>query len=516
MFHVFTFSESNMQGNREFQGGMEINERRLVREHVRLQLRKKERQQRKINKRRAFTDFITNNDNNKDNNQLNNNNQDKVNEFEMVLELDENAQKCTENDNESIHLECCDNICKLINISKCPPIDEIIKSGIVPRLIEFLINDNNPKLQFKSAYILTTISSGISDHTSFLIEKHDGLIKHFINLLLSKNKNICSQAVLALGNIVSDSTKYRDFVLLNDGLKNLKILQHKCIKSSNASINDLEILRNVSWTMSNFCRVKPQTDIKYIKEMIECLTKMLLTSPSCDDDEILLNTVWGFSYLVDCDRDCDVTIVTIGNNIKLMKQYGAFKPLIDCLEHRKYGVAHGALRTLGHIVSVHVSNEETQDIINMGVCDKLLYILSLHNDNHKNISLLKEACWMISNIASGTQSQIEKVILSNIFPKLINILNNSSFSIEIRQEAAWGICNAISVGNRIQIEYLVHRGVITSLVSLLELNDSKLSLIVMEGLSNILKCGENIKIETGNDENEFKNAIETAHCLDKV
>ena len=60
---IFRFDEHHIQGNREFQRGMEINERRRVREHERLESRKKEREQRKINKRRAFSGLNTNNDN---------------------------------------------------------------------------------------------------------------------------------------------------------------------------------------------------------------------------------------------------------------------------------------------------------------------------------------------------------------------------------------------------------------------------------------------------------------------
>ena len=495
------------KGNREFQRGMEINDRRLAREHERSELRKKEREQRKINKRRAFSGFTANNENKNINKQLNNEEKEK----DLVFELEEIAQTCLKNDDESIHLECCNNICELINNSKHVPIDEIIKCGIVPRLIEFLMNDNNIKLQFKSAYILTTISSGGPDHTLFLMEKHDGIIRQFINLLLSKNKNVCQQVVLALGNIVSDSIKYVDFILLNDGLKNLKILENKCIKSNNVSLIDIEILRNISWTICNLCRVKPQADFKYIIDIIECLTTML-TCDKCDDDEILLNIVWGFNYLIASDS----SQLRIRIIIKLMNQYGTLKRLVDCLGHSKCNVKRGALRTLGHYI-VGSNNSETQDVINMGVCDKLLYIL---NFDGKNDSLLKEACWVISNITAGTPSQIDKVISSNIFLKLIILLENeSNVAFEIRQEAAWAICNAISVGNRIQIEYLVHRGIVTSLVSLLKSNDfncEKLSLIAMEGLNNILECGSNIQRETASDENEFKNAFGTAHSLDKV
>ena len=234
-----------------------------------------------------------------------------------------------------------------------------------------------------------------------------------------------------------------------------------------------------------------------------------------------------------------------------MKQSGALRRLVDCLGHREYRVRHPALRTLGNVVTG--SDEQTEDVVNMGVCDKLLPLLdfkcyllpdsdeiknknknknkntnrnSRNRNRNKNKNkngnknrnsrwiLLKEACWMISNITAGTEEQIETVVLSNIFPSLINLLEKAPF--DIRKEAAWAISNATSGGSKHQIQYLVHRGVVTPLVSLLKLNNPTVLLVAMEGLGNILKCGEEIQNETGADENEFASVVESAGGVDKV
>ena len=99
---------------------------------------------------------------------------------------------------------------------------------------------------------------------------------------------------------------------------------------------------------------------------------------------------------------------------------------------------------------------------------------------------------MISNITAGTKKQIDTVIQANIIPSLINLLNEAPFV--IRKEAAWAIVNATSGGNRSQIQYLVNRGVIGPLVSLLDTRNEKILLVAMDGLYNILKCGENKKM----------------------
>lgn len=58
------------------------------------------------------------------------------------------------------------------------------------------------------------------------------------------------QAVWALGNIAGDSPDYRNLVL-----------DHRALVPLLAQVNEhakLSMLRKASWTLSNFCRGKPQ------------------------------------------------------------------------------------------------------------------------------------------------------------------------------------------------------------------------------------------------------------------
>ena len=233
---------------------------------------------------------------------------------EMLLQLDKMVQGCFDND-ELVQIECCKRIRKLLSVEKNPAVEEVVNSGVVPRIIEFLGNKykNNPKLQFEAAWILTNVASTNTGNTQLVMKNNDA-VPHLVNLMLSNNRDVAEQATWALGNIAGDSPHCRDIVLASGALINLQKLLNRCIGVLNSTaaqngwrfeqlLQDpkmlalIVLLRNVTWTLSNFCRGKPEPDKKYIKDTIEALTVML-TLP---DTEILQDAVWGFSYLTEIE-----------------------------------------------------------------------------------------------------------------------------------------------------------------------------------------------------------------------
>ncbi len=372
---------------------------------------------------------------------------------------------------------------ELLSKKHNPPIQQVIDAGMVPRLIELLTKSKVPTLQFEAAWALTNIVSGSSEHVKACVKA--GIVPKMTQLLDSPNDDVREQAVWALGNIAGDSVKMRDEVLNHNALMPLLHLL-------DPTTTRISMLRNAIWMLSNLCCGKPHyPPFDLVKPALPTLASLIHSN----DEEVLAHACSALSYLSNGSND----------KIQAVIDAGVCPRLVELLMHQSAQVQTPALRTVGNMVAG--DDQQTQHVIDCAVLPCLHQLLS--NDLK---GIRKEACWALSNITSGSKEQLQSVIDHNIIPALAHMLEAEDF--DIRQECAWAISNATSGGDDVQIKFLVDAGCLPPLVNLLDKPNVHIVSVALEGIENILKCGQRNQHVDGT--NPFVAAVKMCGGVDKI
>ncbi|KAF7242616.1 Importin subunit alpha-3 [Varanus komodoensis] len=294
-------------------------------------------------------------------------------------------------DNQGVQLSAVQAARKLLSSDRNPPIDDLIKSGILPILVHCLERDDNPSLQFEAAWALTNIASGTSEQTQAVVQSSDG--------------PQCRDYVISLGVV-------------------------KPLLSFISPSIPITFLRNVTWVMVNLCRHKdPPPPMETIQE-------------------ILVDTVWALSYLTDSGNEQIQMVIDSGivphlvpllSHQEVKVQTAALRAVgnivtgtdeqtqvvLNCealshfpalLTHPKEKINKEAVWFLSNITAGN--QQQVQAVIDANLVPMIIHLL-----DKGDFGTQKEAAWAISNLTiSGRKDQVAYLIQQNVIPPFCNLL----------------------------------------------------------------------------------------------
>ncbi|XP_055388540.1 uncharacterized protein LOC129617192 [Condylostylus longicornis] len=354
----------------------------------------------------------------------------------------------------------------MLSVSGEIPIQAVIDTGVVPKLVEFISpagdSCENPSLQFEAAWALTNIASGTGTQTEVVVGS--GAIPSFIRLLDSSREDLREQGMWGLGNIAGDRADYRDAILAVPGI--IQKFVDACRRSRRVSTT-----RTGMWSLSNLCRGKPRPKFQLVSPAVPYLSQVLHSS---SDDDTLSDACWALDGLSEHPT-----------GIATMLSHSVVPILCRLLSHRELVVQRPALRVIGQIAAG--DTEQTQEVIDHGVLFNLKVLL----DSPRK-SIRKDACWTLSNISAGSATQLQGVLSAGVIPKLVEVFRSDN-ELEVKKEAAWAICNACTSRKQEHLEYLISSHCVQPVCEMLTIDDLKILEVALEALDNILEFGKQMQ-----------------------
>ena len=348
---------------------------------------------------------------------------------------------------------------QLVSVDVNPQITEVLQSGILPHLIQLMRNSINTEIQFECCWAITNVASGTTKHAAALMECNP------LPILLAQLQHplakMREQTIWALSNLAGDCVEHRDLIIQHELLQPLLALVSDELRKDGISVgglpssrilvvanaensenmikcDNISLLQTMASFLCNICNGDPPPPLNTI---MACLPTLRALLSYVEDVETLASVLWALSHISSDQERIDL-ILDVADVSGVLAANGVVKRFLYFMGHANRTVALPALHAIGNIVLNHDLGPKW--VVAEDVFSYLKPLLS-HNTS---VSIRKDACWVVSNIASQPE-HVQAVLDADLVEQLIHIIHKDVPT--VRSEALWVISNCLSFGNIQQV-----------------------------------------------------------------
>ncbi|KAK1362787.1 hypothetical protein POM88_038348 [Heracleum sosnowskyi] len=284
-------------------------------------------------------------------------------------------------------------------------------------------HEQNPKFQTRVAIILQLVIAYSSSRKVVIDNITDSIL---VNLIRSQVHQVLVQGLWLLHTIAITYSKFPE--------EALELLTS--IVTDRSTVH--EVLCVSGRTLAVACQINPELSCDKLKSVVRALMKLLESEHS----DIYPSGYAGLVYLCDGRKEMIVENEYFGS---LIERFVGFN---WCSSENVLDICRAA--ALGSIVRWGSDDDIDQVIIEDGLLRSRAWL------SEKEKYVVKNACWIISNIAARKENHIKAVIDSELIDPLVHIVESYE-SLDVKKEAAWAISNVIYGAGPDQIEDLRNR-----------------------------------------------------------
>uniref|UniRef100_A0AC34FNW9 Uncharacterized protein n=1 Tax=Panagrolaimus sp. ES5 TaxID=591445 RepID=A0AC34FNW9_9BILA len=330
----------------------------------------------------------------------------------------------------------------------CELFDEVIRKDLVGVFVQALASQDLD-VQKTATFLLENILCEAKHHVEAI--ENSGGIEALIKAAFNNDHEVAQKCLFGISYFVSNCAAFRDRALKYGMVELMKHYVYP--KEDGMEILYIETLVYLLAELSS--HVKHQISIDQIAEFLPII-KILL---QFRDDTIWSDLCGAISYL------------TNGKYAEKHVHYAVLDMVIKADILPRVFESFNDMDPELYELAVNICCNFTS-----GSFEHVQYIFGLNIVNFENLFLyespkiVKAEISMLSNILSGSHSQIQAVIDETLVPKILQHLRNNVFEVQV--EAISALSNLCEFGTLEQLSYLTSIDIFSSIAQLTDINNS--------------------------------------------